>query len=483
MTWSDPSAMARAIGGRWLDDRLPSAFDGVSTDTRQELSRTMYVALRGATHDGHAYAADALRGGAAAVLVDENGLATAGGADGLSALGPVLVVDETLAALGRLGAWHRVNLGDTVVIGVTGSCGKTTTKHLLHAVLSRVLTGVVAERSFNNAIGVPLTLLRARPGDDYVVVEIGTNAPGEIGQLADCARPDVAILTCIEAAHLEGFGTIEAIGREKASIFRHVSGARASMIGSQAHRLVPSSMLPENLKIFGFGAHAAVRAKHVEMEPSGGLTRIVLDDGSMFELALRGRHNVSNALAVIGLARELGISDVVINEALRAVDPPSMRFEHHSIGAGLVELTNDAYNANPASMAASLATFFDDASAHRDRRHVLVLGSMLELGSHSAPYHHELGERIMRHHDHHAIGLVVLVGAEMDATAEAMASLGFNGALVRVDSEMNDDACRDVAGLIQAGDRVLLKGSRGNALERLIPVLEKNLDAHGVEHA
>ena len=232
MTWTQPIPLAEAIGGRWLNDRLPEAFDGLSTDTRQDLAASMYIALRGETHDGHRFAETALRQGARAAMVDTKGLELIGGSETLAALGPVLVVDDTLQALGRLGAWHRSSLGDTVVIGVTGSCGKTTTKHLLHAVLSRVLNGVVAERSFNNSIGVPLTLLRARPGDDYVVVEVGTNAPGEIGHLTDLARPDVAILTCIEAAHLEGFGTLEAIGEEKAAIFRHVTTERSSMIGS-----------------------------------------------------------------------------------------------------------------------------------------------------------------------------------------------------------------------------------------------------------
>ena len=180
--------LVEATGGFWRGGVLPcGAIHGVSTDSRADVSGRLFIAIRGDQHDGHGYVGSALSGGASCVMVDRE-------AELSEEDLPALVVDDTVVAMGRLASWHRSRLTGTTVVGITGSCGKTTTKHLLDSVLGVSMQGVAAERSFNNSIGVPLTLLRASADDAYVIVEIGTNAPGEVGALAAMARPDVSVV-------------------------------------------------------------------------------------------------------------------------------------------------------------------------------------------------------------------------------------------------------------------------------------------------
>ncbi|NBC95085.1 MAG: UDP-N-acetylmuramoyl-tripeptide--D-alanyl-D-alanine ligase, partial [Deinococcus-Thermus bacterium] len=231
MAFWEADNLRETAGGRWLSRPGPSAsmeIRGVSTDTRTLRRGEVFVALRGDRFDGHDHLADATRRGAAIAVVDRDVAAPAGCG--------VIRVEDTYTALGRLAASYRRTLA-AEVIAITGSVGKTTTKHMLHTVLASALRGSASPRSYNNRVGVPLSMLAADPGDRYLIVEVGSNAPGEVGALGRLVEPDVAVITHIAQAHLEGLGTLEGIAREKAGLLRHLKDDGLAIVNGDAPAL------------------------------------------------------------------------------------------------------------------------------------------------------------------------------------------------------------------------------------------------------
>ena len=400
-----------------------------------------------------------LRDGAAAILADCQSKAR-------DLPVPVLLVDNTRQALGRLAHHVRRQL-KCRVIAIGGSNGKTTTKNMVGSVLGAQFKGTQSPKSFNNDIGVPLTLLGADPRDHYIVLELGTNHPGELSPLSLLCEPQIAVITSIGAEHLEGFGNLDGVRREEACLLDGVrpdglvlangdDGGFLDLIRPRAKRLVT----------FGFSSRndLAVTSAHCSLD---GIFFQVSGDSTQFHLPLPGRHNASNALAAIAIGREFGMTDQAIHDALAACARPEMRMQ--LLRANGMTILNDAYNANPASMQAALQTL---AEAEVPGRRIAILGEMRELGDAGPVLHQQIG-RVAA-----ASGLCVLVCVEGTAKviAEAAIAAGMPARNVHFVADAAA-AAQTVPQLVQSADTVLLKGSRGVKLELVAEALTSAIPA------
>ena len=469
-TWS-PAWVAEVTGGTWL--QVPEGtFKGqVTTDSRSCARGDLFLAIRGDRFDGHDFIEQAISIGSWAVVVQPgcdrrwDGIAPSGQG--------VLAVANPRAALGALAHAWRQHLTSTCVIAITGSCGKTTTKDLLHKTLGKHLRGTAAAASFNNDLGVPLTILNASPDDEYLVVEIGTNAMGEIASLAEMAQPNIGLITMIGTAHLAGFDSPQAIVDEKLSLLEHVQPGGLAVfpyvykdqvqVTAASLQVVTSGAMPgAAMQLIGRGWDGQANRGWFEVADATG-------HSMRFDLALPGEHNAHNAIAVLAIARSLGVPDQVIGESFVLAEPSSMRFEIQNIDLGdegSVTFCNDAYNANPDSVRASLASFLEQSPL--DARLVVVLGDMLELGSTSEQLHRELAFGLLEMDVSQRIAEVVCVGPNASLVAEELQASG-RSATARSNWRQSDlaHACKS----IRADDWVLLKGSRGIGLERVIEIV------------
>ena len=359
----------------------------------------------------------------------------------------------------------------TKVISIGGSNGKTTTTRLVEAVLSASLQGSASPKSFNNALGVPLTLLNASPGDVFVVAEVGTNAPGEIATLAGLVRPDIAVITSIGREHLEGLGSIEGVAREEAAILPAIAmgGGGTAILNADAPHLLSLSrtMLAGRSDVtvvtFGVAKDADLRVTEIEHGMDG--MRVTINDREIYHVPMIGRHNAGNAAAAVAVGRRMGLDTDTINAGLARVRPPEHRLQRLMIGG--IFVLDDAYNANPESTRAAIETFAEIAVAAP--RRVVVLGDMLELGADSAQLHREIGKHVA---DCGAADVAMLVGPRSAETARAVADASPTIA-VRHFPEATLAACETIARTFHPGDAVLLKGSRGMALDRVAAALRR----------
>lgn len=439
-----------AVAGRsigMLRPNMPPVL-AVCTDTRQMQPQSLFVALRGERFDGHDYLPQARAGGAIAAVVERDVREVP---DGLT----LIRTDDTRKALGRLAGFVRKQLAATKVIAVAGSNGKTTTKHLVHAVLSTKLRGTHSPKSYNNDIGVPLTIFAADPAHDYVVLELGTNHPGEIRNLAEMSLPDIAVITNCSVEHLEGLGDLAGVRRENAEIV-HGLGSRSTLIvnGDDLGLLEAVGACRAKRITFGTRSDCDLVATEIVTDATGTRFRL---NGARQELSvpLIGRHNALNALAAVAVARRLGLSEEQIVRGLRNAAGPDMRMQLREVGG--VHLLNDAYNANPASMRAALETVRD---LQLGQRKLAVLGEMLELGETHVAHHREIGALLPGCR----LDRVACVGAGGKIIADAAEQSGFPTS--RIARFENARACAEVLPTWLAdGDLVLLKGSRGVHLE------------------
>lgn len=429
------------LSGPRLDDR---ALSGVSTDTRTMPQGALFVALRGENHDAHTMLAAARDAGAAAVVV-ERAEATVG-------LGiPVFVVRDTLTALGLLArAWRRTWGGTVVAVG--GSNGKTSTKELLRAALSAGLSVHATTGNQNNLVGVPLTLLALPPHCDVAVVEVGTNAPGEIAQLRTICEPDIAVVTSIGEEHLEGLGDLAGVLREEAAIF---SGVPIAVVPAGESDLVAQARVHATRVVTVGLTSGEVRSGAWSLDDQGRVQLQLAEH--TFVLPVRGAHQAANSLLAVAVAQLLGLSMDRVGAALQAMSLPAMRGGWENIGD--VTLINDAYNANPPSMRAALTLM---SQLGQGRQRVAVLGTMRELGAASDAQHDAVARDALAS----GLDLIVAVG-EFGPAFDRVAP---NDPRVLAATDV-EQAWQQLAPVLSRNALVLLKGSRGVRLERLLPSL------------
>ncbi len=445
------SAIAREVGGRL--DGADVEITRVVTDSRHAGPGALFVALRGERDDGARYVLDAFRSGAAAAMV----------LDGAASPGPSVTVASTGNALLRLGAAERSHIATCV--GVTGANGKTSTKDMIAAVLSRRHRTHASPNSFNNEIGVPMTLLGAPPGTEVVVAELGARRKGDVAMLCDIARPGIVVVTNVGVAHLEIFGSWEAIVEASAEPVDAVPPDGWAVLNAD-DRVVAGfrSRCAGSVMTFAVHAEADVRASGVAIDEGGMASFEIVADGQRapITLAVAGEHMVPNALAAVAVGRILGVPLETCAQALGTATVSHWRMETFTTDDG-VHVVNDAYNANPESMAAALKAARVMA---RDTRLIAVLGHMAELGPIAGEEHERLGDLAARLR----VDRVVTVGPLAEPIAVAALREGVDPDNVAAYDEP-DDALADVRAHARTGDVVLFKGSRVAGLERLAEAL------------
>jgi len=441
--------IAAATGGT-----ASGAFEvtGVTFDSREVQPGDLFVAMPGTVHDGHRFVEGAFAAGAAGAIVSQ------------AVSGPHVLVDDTFAALQALGRASRER-SRAIIVGVTGSVGKTSTKEALYAALDRNRPGRVhrSVKSYNNHTGVPLSLARMPRNAEFAVLEMGMNNAGEIAALVRQVRPHVALITAIAPAHIENLGSEEAIADAKGEIFEGLEAHGVAIIPNdtpQRDRLVKAARRhAERIITFGSG-DADVHAVHAVSAESGGslISAALLERELTFTISQRGEHWVSNALAVLAAVEAIGADVALAGLALADLGGLKGRGERHvvRIDGGELLLIDESYNANPASMAATLKSL----GAERDvARRIALLGPMRELGEHGDALHAGLAPAVLAA----KVDRLILIGDEMRPLDEA---LGDRVPVDRVDSV--EDAMDALMRIVRPGDAVLVKASNSVGLAKLV---------------
>ncbi len=454
--WTAEEA-AEATGGALLGPRDWTA-QGVSIDSRSLAPRELFVALSGLHRDGHQFVKDALARGAAACLVS-------GDVEGVGDAASLLQVGDTLTALNDL-ARAAVARTSARRIAVTGSVGKTSTKEMLRHVLAAQGRTHASVASYNNLWGVPLSLARMPADTDYGVFEIGMNHAGEITPLSRLVAPEVAVITAIAPVHLEFFADVTAIADAKAEVFEGlVAGGWAVLNADDAHyERLAAAARAQGADIMTFGTAASAKCRALEIETAGTGSRVRADiDGQIvtYTLSVAGRHWVSNSLAVLACVRILGADIAAAARSLHGVTALKGRgaVTEVVLPQGGFTLIDESYNANPASMAAALATLGARPVPSGGRR-VAVLGDMLELGAEAASLHAALASDI----EEAGIDQVFLCGPLMKALWERLAPARRGGY-----GACSQDLVAPLRAAVRAGDVVMVKGSLGS---RMAPIVD-----------
>lgn len=437
--------VARATGGLVVG-AADAVATGVVIDSRRAGPGDLFVALRGEQADGHDHTGGAVDNGAAGVLV-ERAAAVPSGASGV-------VVDDTWQAVGRLGAHVRAAV-DPTVVAITGSVGKTTTKDLIAAAVGVGRRTVAAEGSYNNELGVPLTLLATEADTEVLVVEVGARGIGHIASLMPWVRPDVSVVTAVAGAHLEMFGDLEGVATAKGELVEALSEQALAVLNAADHR-VWAMRARTGARVVGYGDGGDVHAEDVVLdERAVASARVATPWGSTrLRVPLPGRHNLDNALAAVAVAGALGVPVEDAAAGIAAAQVSRWRGELEERADGLL-LLNDSYNANPTAVRAAVAVLGD--LARPGGRTVAVLGHMAELGPGAAEGHADVGAAAGATAD-----LVVAVGRTYGLAAAAAAA---GAEVVTVDDP--PAAVDALRGRVGQGDVVLVKASRSAGLERV----------------
>jgi len=447
--WTSDEIVA-ATGGALHGD--PFNVSSVTFDSREVEHGWLFVAMPGTVADGHDFVSKAFAAGAAGALV------------GKPVEGPHILVADVAEALTKLAVAARERMTGTVV-GVTGSVGKTSTKEALFAALDRFARGKVhrSVKSYNNHTGVPLSLARMPRDSEYAVLEMGMNAAGEIAALTRLVRPHVALVTTIESAHIEYLGSMEAIADAKAEIFEGLEPNGVAIVPEDTpyrDRLVKSALRhADRVVTFGNG-EADVAAIHAVRSHSGGslVTARLLESDLTYTIAQRGEHWVANSLGVLAAVEAVGADLAVAGLALADMGGLKGRGERHQLAVegGTYLLIDESYNANPASMAATLKALGEERDA---ARRIAVLGPMRELGEHADELHAGLAPAVLDA----KVDWLILVGEDMRPLEDAL------GGAVPVDQSKDaDDAAKRLAAIVRPGDAVLVKASNSIGLAKLV---------------
>ena len=409
-------AMVDAMGARIVGN-APISISGLSIDTRSIRDGEAYFAIKGDVHDGHKFVANAYSAGAGLSVVSEDWLESLEGDTG-----PLLVVDDVLLALERLGEAARART-DAKIIAITGSVGKTTTKEALRTALAASGKVHAAVASFNNHWGVPLTLARMPEDSDFGVIEIGMNHPGEISPLVKMAKPHVAIITIVAAVHLGAFKDVDEIAKAKAEIFEGLVPRGTAILNADDERITLLEKIAKqngvtNIVRFGEAEGSDIHLDKLVLHGSCScMTVSILGEEIVVKVGAPGRHIAQNSLAVLGACKLVGADLAKSGLALADIQAVKGRGERHRLGDcdNRIILIDESYNANPTSMRAALALLGAASTKGRGRR-IAVLGDMLELGPTSKKLHAGLSDAIKEQ----GIDRVFLAGPDMESLHDTL---------------------------------------------------------------
>jgi UDP-N-acetylmuramoyl-tripeptide--D-alanyl-D-alanine ligase len=453
------SDILKATEGKLIQGNSEFLVNGISTDTRTIKRGEIFFALKGENYDGHKFVEQAIHNGAAGAVISSGKKAAYSLHNGFKKCA-LLEVADTLSALGDLAKFYRNSL-PTGFIAVTGSNGKTTTKDMVYHVLGNFKSVSMSRKSFNNFIGVPLTIFETETTHDFCIVEMGTNAPGEIKRLSEIIFPDFTILTNISHAHLEGLGSIEGVASAKSEFIENmaedgtlITNADDDWCSRIANRF--------NGKVisFGFNQSADIKASNVKRNDSGFI--FTVNDSFTVNLPVLGKHNIYNALAVIAMCNAVGVGIEVICDKFIGFKLPPMRMEKQIFGD--IVVINDGYNSNPSSMSSALDEF---SQLMTSGRKVLICGDMLELGNYAERLHKEIGAKVASAN----IDILWTVGTFSRFVAEEAIANGMQKENI-LSCETSEEMCSFVASQLRKDDTVLIKGSRRMKLECVLRQIE-----------
>lgn len=423
-------------------------FQPVSIDTRTLQPGDLFIALKGSNFDGHDFVTLAEQKGAIAAVVERK----------VNCNIPLIEVDSTFHELGKLAHLRRQEI-DIPIIGVTGSCGKTTTKTMLASVLEQYGKTLATEKTLNNTIGVPLTLLRLEPCHKFAVIEIGANQPNEIDYSAGIVNPNVAIIANVAPVHLQGFGGLDDVARNKGDILKHLTNKGSAVLNADDDyfQYFEKSLKAKFIVSFGINNPADISASEIVVNENG-TTRFILHTPlgiASVTLPVLGVHNVMNALAAAGAAYAVGAPLTAIKNGLEDFQPVIGRLIKKSGYNGAVIL-DDSFNANPESIRAAMAVLAKITS----RENALVIGDMAELGSMEESYHHQLGiwARDFGVQKLYAVGQLTRI------TVSAFGKGGyffFN----------RDELIAELKNILHSDMTVLVKGSKINHMWEIVDIL------------
>lgn len=430
-------------------------FPQVDTDTRTIEQGSLFLALKGEKFDGHDFAIKAFENGATGIIVQEE--RTEYHKEGLA----VVLVKDTLAAYQQLARYHRRRFSIPVV-AVTGSVGKTTTRSMIATVLSEKFNVLQTEKNFNNEIGLPKTLLQLTPEHDVCVVEMGMRGLGQIAELAAIAEPTIGVVTNVGKSHIELLGSQENIAKAKSELIQALPEDGVAIFNLDDPLVVPMADLCKG-KVIGYGIETdgTVRASRITCNEKGiRFTCRCFDEVFEITMPVIGQHNIYNALAAIAAGRVLGLGMRHFQRGLSEYKGMPMRQELITLDPYI--FINDAYNANPASMAESLRSL----SVLTKGRKIAILGDMLELGDWAKQEHENIGRLAAEL----GIDAIVTIGNLAAYIATSAKENGLSEVYQAVD---HADAATYLKKLLKPGDTILLKGSRGMAMEKLLPYFER----------
>lgn len=438
------STLSSIVQGQLIGQDI--SFTSVSLDSRFVKPDALFVAISGEKFDGHTFIEQAKTRGAVAALVDQP----------ISSTLPLVRVMDTRKAYGQLARAHRDKFSIPIT-ALTGSCGKTTTKEMLHAILSECGPVLVSSKNFNNDIGVPLTLLELTAQHRFAVIEMGANHLQEIAYLTHLTRPDIALITNIAPAHLEGFGSIEKVAQAKSEIFLGLPSQGGIAVINAADRFEKfwqARLAKHRVIRFGLGADFSARAIHLDSEGRAQFILVTPQGEIPIHLALPGQHNLLNALAAVAVASQVGASLEQIKTGLEKMSgvPGRLMALKSKNGATIID---DTYNASPSSVKAALKLL-----AHYPGRSIFVMGDMGELGDCANYYHRQVGQLAKELGIEH----VYTCGELTALTSQAFGPLGKH-------YSNQEDLIQALKPLLRENVTVLIKGSRTAKMEKVVAAL------------
>ncbi|MFH1079252.1 MAG: UDP-N-acetylmuramoyl-tripeptide--D-alanyl-D-alanine ligase [Pseudomonadota bacterium] len=450
-----------ATGGCLIRGGSDTLFYGVSTDSRTLRKGNLFICLRGENFDGHRFLAAAATAGAAGFVVQKDA-----GEDLYEAQEkrPVIIVENTLQALGEIARFWRRKL-NVQVIAITGSSGKTTTKEMAAQMMGLTKRVLKTEGNLNNQIGLPLTLLRLTPQHDVAVVEMGTNMPGEIGCLTRIAEPDIGLITNIGAAHLEKLTSLAGIREEKGALFENMNRDGIAVINRDDKFLEFLGRRWQGRQIsFGWKHGADVSAREVRKAGPVGITfRLRMGQADRpVQMQVSGGHNLYNALAAAAVSLAYGADPESICQGLESFRGVSGRFEIQALQNG-AHVIDDSYNANPVSVREALKSL-KELRGRADS--AVILGDMLELGSKAGVWHRKMGRQVAET----GVKTLFVMGDYSQDTAAGAMEKGMAAARIFF-CESPEQVRIQLASLLKTGDWVLVKGSRKMKMDRIVRMI------------
>jgi len=449
---------AKMLNPSYDENRL---CQGISIDSRTIGRGNLFFALKGENFDGHDFIKEAAEKGAEGIVIEEKKIEDSKELAKEDAF--LVAVDNTKSSLGEIAKWYRREF-DLKTVAITGTNGKTTTKDMVAKVLEGKYSVLKSPKSYNNLVGIPLTLFQLKPEIEALVVELGTTNLGQIGGLTEITSPDIGVITNIGPAHLQSMKSLDRIAKAKFELVEGLKkGAIAILNGDD--QIISERIKREKIKAITFGIknNTDYFAQDIRFSDRGWVS-FTLDD-LRIELKLLGEHNVYNALVAFAVGERLGLKKEDIKKALESFTPSQLRMELLELGK--IRVINDSYNANPISVRKALETLKRMGNLGRK---IVLLGDMLELGNRSEYFHREIGKLVSRS----GVDLLLTFGDLSQFIAQSAKDSNMNGAKVLNFSD-KDEVIFYLSKNLCEGDLLLVKGSRKLELEKVVEALKNNL--------